>query len=76
MHGLSIFGHICYAILQGACDYQTDRLRTLAADFQAPVYPGETLSTQLWLDGGTVHFETRALERDVIVIANGFAIRG
>ena len=76
MHGLSTFGHICHAILQGACDYQTDRLRTLAADFRAPVYPGETLSTQLWFDGGTVHFETRALERDVIVIANGLAIRG
>jgi len=40
------------------------------------VYPGETLTTQLWFDGETVHFETRALERDVIVIANGLAIRG
>ncbi len=75
MHGLSTFGHICHAILKGACDYQANRLRSLAADFRAPVYPGETLSTRLWFDGETVHFETRVRERDVIVIANGLAVR-
>jgi acyl dehydratase len=75
MHGLSTFGHICHAILKGACDYQADRLRSLAADFRAPVYPGETLSTRLWFDGETIHFETRVRERDVIVIANGLAVR-
>ena len=75
MHGLSTFGHICHAILKGACDYRADRLRTLAADFRAPVYPGVTLSTQLWFDGEAIRFETRVLERDVIVIANGLAIR-
>jgi len=75
MHGLSTFGHICHAILKGACDYRADRLRTLAADFRAPVYPGVTLSTQLWFDGEAIRFETRVLERDGIVIANGLAIR-
>jgi acyl dehydratase len=39
--------------------------------FSAPVYPGETIATDIWVDGGTVSFRSRIEERDVTVINNG-----
>jgi acyl dehydratase len=41
--------------------------------FSAPVYPGETISTEMWTDGGEVGFRVRVLERDVVVLNNGLA---
>ena len=39
----------------------------------APVYPGETIRTEMWRRNGTVAFRSRALERDVVVLNNGVA---
>ena len=75
MHGLSTFGHVCHAVLRGACDDQPERLCAIAADFRAPVYPGETLLVRIWLDGGRINFDALVPERDVVVVANGTATR-
>lgn len=32
------------------------------------VFPGETLQTEMWLEGHRVIFQTRVLERDVLAI--------
>ena len=39
--------------------------------FSAPVYPGETIVTDMWRDGNIVSFQCRLEERDVTVIRNG-----
>jgi acyl dehydratase len=41
--------------------------------FSAPVFPGETIRTEIWRDGGVVSFRARVLERDAIAISNGRA---
>jgi acyl dehydratase len=41
--------------------------------FTSPVYPGERLSTALWVDGRTVSFRTRVVDRDVVAVDNGVA---
>jgi acyl dehydratase len=41
--------------------------------FSAPVFPGETIRTEVWRDGDIVSFRARAVERDVISINNGRA---
>lgn len=73
MHGLSTWGHACYAVVSGACAGDPDQLLSFAANFTAPTYPGETLCTQLWFEEEGVHFTTRSTERDVVVLGNGFA---
>jgi hypothetical protein len=42
--------------------------------FSAPVYPGETIRTEIWPNGGEVGFRARALERDVVALNNGLAL--
>lgn len=73
MHGLCTYGYACHAVLRGVCDYEPRRLREFSARFSAPVFPGERLATRFWRDRANVWFETRAVERDIVVLANGFA---
>ncbi len=60
-------------MLKTVCAYDTTRLRALAVRFSSPVYPGETIRTEMWRRGDTLLFRSRALERDVVVLNNGAA---
>jgi acyl dehydratase len=71
LHGLCTFGVVGHALLRGLLNYDAGRLRSMAARFTAPVYPGETIRTEIWSDGS---FRARVVERDVIVINNGSMI--
>ncbi|EKE43234.1 MaoC like domain protein [Oceaniovalibus guishaninsula JLT2003] len=73
LHGLCTLGVAGHAILRGCCGYDASRLRALKLRFSSPVYPGETIRTQIWVDGGTVSFRARAVDRDVTVLDNGRA---
>jgi acyl dehydratase len=73
MHGLGNFGFAGHAVLKTMCGYDTEKLASFACRFSAPVFPGETLRTEMWRDGAVVSFRTRVVERDVIAVNNGRA---
>lgn len=73
LHGLCTYGVAGHAILKTFCDYQPERLQALSVRFSAPVFPGETIRTEMWKRGSTVLFRSRAIERDVVVLNNGVA---
>lgn len=71
LHGLCTYGIACRAILATVCGYDYTLVTGFDARFSAPVYPGETVVTDLWQDGNVVSFRCRAAERDALVIDNG-----
>lgn len=73
MHGLGNFGLAGHAVLKTMCGYDPQKLVSFACRFSAPVFPGESLRTEMWRDGAVVSFRTRVLERDVIAVNNGRA---
>jgi acyl dehydratase len=73
MHGLGNFGFAGHAVLKTMCGYDPQKLVSLACRFSAPVFPGETLRTEMWRDGEVVSFRTRVVERDVMAVNNGRA---
>jgi acyl dehydratase len=73
LHGLGTFGVSGHAVLKTLCGYDPTRLVAFAGRFSAPVFPGETIRTELWRDGAVVSFRARVAERDVIAINNGRA---
>jgi acyl dehydratase len=73
LQGLGTFGVAGHAILCSVCDYDPARLRSIAGRFSAPVYPGETVRTEMWRDGDVVSFRARVVERDAVAINNGRA---
>ncbi len=78
LHGLCTYGTACRAVLQTICKYDHTRIASFDVRFSRPVYPGEAIATDMWVDGDTVSFRCRLPGRDdVMVINNGrCALRG
>jgi len=70
LHGLCTLGVVAHALLGALGGYDPGRFRALGLRFSAPVFPGETIRTEMWRSGA---FQARVLERDVVVISNGHA---
>lgn len=71
LHGLCTYGTACYAVLKTVCQYDHTKIKAFDARFSSPVYPGETIVTDMWVDGTTVSYRCRVKERDITVINNG-----
>lgn len=74
LHGMCTYGLTCRAVLQTYADYDASAFRQHAVRFSAPVFPGETVSVDLWKDGNVVSFEARVKARNVTVIRNGKSV--
>jgi len=73
LHGLATYGIAGWALTQRVCGGDPSALQSLDVRFSSPVYPGETIRTELWVDGKVVSFRARAVERDIVVLNNGRA---
>lgn len=73
LHGLATMGVAGHALLKTVCGYDSAKLTALSVRFSAPVFPGETIRTEIWRDGGVASFRARVMERDVVAINNGRA---
>jgi len=71
LHGLCTYGIACRAIVSAVCNYDAKKITGLDARFSAPVFPGETIVTEIWLDGSLVSFRCKLKERQALVINNG-----
>lgn len=71
LHGLCTFGVVTHALLRALCGYDPGRLRAVDLRFSAPVFPGETIRTEIYADGS---FRARVVERDAVVVNNGKAV--
>jgi acyl dehydratase len=74
LHGLCAYGISCRAVLQAYAGYDPARIRSHYARFSAPIFPGETLTMDLWQDGDVISFEGRVAERGVTTLKNGKAV--
>ncbi|MDY0012569.1 MAG: MaoC/PaaZ C-terminal domain-containing protein [Rhodocyclaceae bacterium] len=74
LHGLCSYGIAGRAIIKLLCNNDATRLRKLNVRFASPVYPGETLRTEIWNEGpGKAAFRVKVVERDLVVLNNGLA---
>jgi acyl dehydratase len=74
LHGLCTYGVAGRALLRALAGNDPARLVRLDARFSAPVYPGETIETRIWHEGGrNVRFEAHAIERGLRVLTHGYA---
>lgn len=74
LHGLCSYGIAGWSILRCCCGGDPGKLRQFDLRFSSPVYPGETLQTEIWQEGDVVRFRTRVAERGLIVLNNGTAV--
>jgi len=74
LHGLCSYGIACRAILAAVAGYDPARIKQFDVRFTSPVFPGETIHTDIWVDGEIVSFRSRIAAREVISINNGRCI--
>lgn len=79
LHGMATMAFAGKVILDEACAGDPARLQRLKVRFSKPVFPGETLTTRVWLapggaSGGVVTYEFETLNtRGSAVLKNGVA---
>jgi acyl dehydratase len=73
LHGRCTFGVAARAIVEALCPDEAGRLRAMEARFSAPVFPGETVRTEMWVEGLEVQFRCTVPERELVVLQHGFA---
>jgi acyl dehydratase len=73
LHGAASFAVAAHAILRTVADYRPERLASIEARFSKPVFPGDTIRTEMWPERGRISFQCRVVGRDDIVLSNGLA---
>src|SRR6201984_1921642 len=68
LHGMCTYGITCRGILQTYADYDPTAFMQHVARFSSPVYPGETVTLEMWKDGDVISFAAKVKARGVSVI--------
>lgn len=72
LHGLATFGVVCRALVRSLCPDRPEALVAMDGRFSKPVFPGETIQTEIWeLRDGKHAYRAKVGER--IVLDNGRA---
>ena len=74
LHGFATFGVAGYALLAASANADAEALRELSCRFSAPVFPGETLRTDIWIEPDATLFRCTVIERDKVVLDRGRAV--
>ena len=73
LHGRATFSVAGHALLKTCCGYDAAKFKSMEGRFSSPVYPGETIRTEMWIDGAMVTFRATVPARGVTVLNNGMA---
>ena len=76
LHGMCTYGLTCRGVLQTYADYDPAAFRQHGVRFSSPVFPGETVTMDLWKDGDVISFDARVKARNVTVIKSGRTVLG
>jgi acyl dehydratase len=71
LHGLCTYGFTGRALLHALCEGDPARFGAMEGRFSSPVYPGDALTTRIWVDGSQAIYQTTASPDDRVVIDDG-----
>ncbi|XP_052202424.1 enoyl-CoA hydratase 2, peroxisomal [Diospyros lotus] len=69
LHGLCTLGIAVRAIIRCVCSGNPNMIKTISGRFFLHVYPGETLITEMWLEGFRVLYQVTVKERNRTVLS-------
>ncbi|KAK2179769.1 hypothetical protein NP493_473g01021 [Ridgeia piscesae] len=72
LHGLCTLGYATRHVLQQFCDNDVSKFKAIKARFTKPIYPGQTLQTDMWKTATRIHFTCKVVESGEICLAGGY----
>lgn len=72
LHGMALMGVAAHAVLRTVANYDNTRFAGMRVRFTSPALPGDTLRTEMWVDGPRVSLRTIAIQRQVTVLNNAW----
>jgi 3-hydroxyacyl-CoA dehydrogenase/3a,7a,12a-trihydroxy-5b-cholest-24-enoyl-CoA hydratase len=72
LHGMSTFGHCARHVLSTFADNDVTKFKAMKARFSNPVWPGQTLRTEMWKEGNRISFRTLVVETGKVVVSGGY----
>ena len=76
LHGLCTYGMTGRALLHALCDSDPARFRSIEGRFAKPVWPGDTLTVKMWVDGNEAIFTTSTQRGDEVIQQGLFTFDG
>ncbi len=73
LHGAATYGVAAHAVVRHI-DYRAEELASIEARFVRPVFPGDTLRTEIWQEGSRISFQCGVAGREGHVLTNGLAV--
>jgi acyl dehydratase len=67
LHGLCTYGFTGRALLHALCGSDPSKFTSMEGRFSKPVYPGDSLTVKMWVDGGEATFRTETQNGDVVI---------
>jgi acyl dehydratase len=67
LHGLCTYGFTGRALLESLCEGDPARFQSMYGRFSKPVFPGETLTISMWVDGSECVFQTKNQDGNVVL---------
>ena len=74
LQGRCVYAIACRSILQTICDYDFALIAGFDARFTGPVFPGETVTTEMWQERNVVSFRCLVEARNSVVLDSGKCI--
>ena len=77
LHGLCTYGFTGRALLHELCDGDPSSFKSMDSRFSSPVYPGDSLTVQMWVEGDQAIYRTVAQKdtpEERVVIDNGLCL--
>ena len=74
LHGMCTYGIACRSLVDEICENDASKLKRFDCRFSSPVYPGETIITEMWKKDKMIYFNSKVKERDKLVLKNGVSV--
>lgn len=72
LHGLCTYGFTGRALLHTLCGSDPASFKAMEGRFSKPVFPGDTLTVSMWVEGNEAVFRTETQRGDVVIDAGRF----